>query len=76
MYWASRAPDVMDSAVAVPAADSERSTSAASDLICETASDEADTSVVWASRALLRIDMRVQVRSSRYASLTCCCAST
>ena len=58
---ASRAPAVMNSAVEVPAADSDRCTSSASDLTCSAASDEAVTSVVWASRAPAMIDSAVEV---------------
>jgi hypothetical protein len=47
--------------VALPAAESVRSTSAASDLICIAASEEADTSVVWASRELVRIEFAAPV---------------
>ena len=54
MFWASRALVRIDSAVAVPAADSVRSTSAASDLTWLRASAEAATSVLWASRAPAR----------------------
>ena len=59
MFWASRAPAVTASAVAVPAIDSERSTSAASDLTWLAASAEAVTSVVCASRAPARTDAAV-----------------
>ena len=45
----------------VPAAVSVRSTSSASNLICEAASEEVDISVVWASRALLRIEFAAPV---------------
>ena len=51
VFWASRAPVVIDSAVALPAIDSERCTSAASDLTWLAASADAVTSVLWASRA-------------------------
>ena len=51
VFWASRAPEVIASAVAVPAIDSERCTSAASDLTWLAASVEAATSVLCASRA-------------------------
>ena len=61
MVWASRAPDRTEAAVALPAAESVRSTSAASDLICEAASAEAATSVDWASRALVRIEFAAPV---------------
>ena len=61
VVWASRAPARTEAAVAVPAAVSVRSTSAASDLIWEAASEEADTSVVWASRELVRIEFAAPV---------------
>ena len=56
VFWASRAPAVIDSAVAVPAIDSERCTSAASDLTWLAASEDAVTSVLCASRAPAVID--------------------
>ena len=74
MFWASRAPAVIASAVAVPAIDSERWTSAESDLTWLAASVDALTSVIWASRAPDRIDAAValpaadSVRSTSAAS--------
>ncbi len=58
---ASRAPDVIDSAVEVPAIDSERCTSAVSVLTWLAASAEAVTSVLCASRAPATIDSAVEV---------------
>ena len=74
MLCASRAPAVTASAVEVPAIDSERSTSAASDLTWLAASADAVTSVVCASRAPARTDAAVaspaaeSVRSTSAAS--------
>ena len=71
---ASRAPAVIDSAVAVPAIDSERCTSAVSVLTWLAASEEAVTSVVCTSRAPARIEAAVaepaadSVRSTSAAS--------
>ena len=59
VLWASRAPAVMASAVDVPAIESERSTSAASDLTWLAASADAVTSVVCASRAPATIELAV-----------------
>ena len=56
--------------MALPAAESVRSTSAASDLICEAASEEAETSVVWASRALVRIEPAAPVPTAVRAAST------
>ena len=47
--------------MALPAAESVRSTSAASDLIWPAASEEADTSVACASRAEVRIELAAPV---------------
>ena len=60
-FWASRAPEVIASAVAVPAIDNERSMSAASDLTWSAASVEAATSVFCASRAPAVTDSAVAV---------------
>ena len=55
---ASNRPASTEAAVAVPAADSVRSTSADNSLIWSVTSAEAVTSVDWASRALVRIRVR------------------
>ena len=67
---ASRAPVTMEPAVAVPAADSVRSTSADSDLIWLAASPEGVTSVIWASRALFRIEFAAPVPTAVRARST------
>src|SRR6185436_7661958 len=61
VFCASRAPVVIDSAEALPAIESERSTSAASDLTWLDASVDAVRSVLWASRAPAVIASAVDV---------------
>jgi len=58
VFWASRAPDVIASAVPLPAIESVRCMSAASDLTWLAASADAVTRVFWASRAPDVIDLR------------------